>query len=1616
MPYNFTTNYNDSNLKTHVSKEDADVLDVLSLNDEKTKLKSSIAIETTLDSLYFEQQHVMTSTGENMMIRNQSTDINFFPVWQAVTENQNLPSTERVYSDLQTQQYNEGVDYVPFRELYPNVDSSSVWRFKLKSGQVLEAGTFLTFNVYYYNGSQNDTIGDEVFNNNLGNRIYRKILQVSNRIEIGDDLEIVFESPVEVHAGQIIYDEITIGIDSKDDEYFLAKESTVPNIFYQEVKYKTFVDVPIAKLSDVESVSSGSVYKGAYNADLDSPALPTGSDENGDTYRVSVSGNGKEVGDLLIYNTNSALYDHIPVKAVTQAGIAQSSLITFDIFVKPDYVGDVKNGSAYTPFIDIQTAINAASDGDSIFVDGHCVITQDISIDPLKSLTFHGVKGRTKVGYATYDNSNGHVFNQPNTGCTKIYRFLDLEVYNSGDYGIYIRSAKRVELNNNNLRNNCWDGTGLNTVVPSNISGVLGHDSSQAELQAFKNSEHCSTAGGAVRLREVSEVIAIDNDVNENLRALRFQDCGIGGFGFVSRNNVSKNIESGIYLASDSYTATDGCENFVVYNNASKYNANNGILSIGGINNVIALNHIEGNWNAGGMAWHVSNTVARDNYVLNNNRSEFNGIGNIGDAGASLEISGDTIRDDAKFIIHTINNQIVDTGLGNSTTSNGLRLTDSLDGISDRSKAVILIDNNTIQGQDYAYLEECNLDNIRLVKGDNTYIDSAIQDTKTLGTGDYYELPYSNQHTNANTLDLSLDATGSQVGIKDADGRIINYYGVNQLRATAFGSKVRIKLQDSNKIQFDDVPVSGISINGSLVNSVLSIAITQINDLFTNTSGFATGGNPVTAFALTGDDLTLTLQDGTSYTIDVTTLGVDENKFVSSGALNGSNLELTMNDTSLITIDASNMINGATLPARSDDWYIAYGNNAGDVVTYPSVVTDIKGKQPFYNGDLLEKGQEYIWTHEVGGSYILGIYSGATETSNEVDVMLNNKWSTNFKFSSTNNTVRETSVGVDIASRYSNGYTISNNTVLSLRYGNDNYLYLFDISDPEPVLIGKSNTELVGESQIIFFGGDNQPNAKFPIMVKRTNTWTIVADFDNSENNEWSDGIEPQTIIKSNLSLEAGYKFVWQLPESGNNRYYGIGYTGANTGEEFPVDKLVGCWRWHTNEIIQYAYDWVLNTSNSLYDDTTFGQPYWNPTDGNAITVSYRYLQDGTLEMWDEDRGELIMTYDTTLDGSNIHLYYGANAYSSSETIIPNLSIQQLGQGSQPITSFAPDISNQSFDVTKDQPFNVQIALDSGSDIVNQYAEEDAPNWAVLDQATGYFNGNAPSTTGSHVINCKAANAIGGSVNFQVTLNVVEPVYTNTKSLKFAGGVNSYLGGNAALVTALERNNNGSGDSEAWTIAFWYKRTDSSNTGQTLFYFGNNDISNNGYIEVKQVQSGKIRLKYGSNNNHIQLQTTNQPITTGNWCHVLISYNGGTTGSSSGSINNYYSRFKIFVNGVQQGTANSQSNYGYTGSIVGQNYRFGRLVSGNYPKDGLLNQLAIWNSDQSSNVSGLYNGGTSQDISLLQAGVGNMNTNYLFPDHYYEIEGSVTTIPDLIGNAHFVGYNFSSNDLVDDAP
>jgi len=1596
--------------------------------DETTgRLVSTVPVQTTLNSLYLKDHMRISSAGVGISVTNLDTNDYSFPV-AAVLHDHSIPvnRTNAGVTRASADDFGEIIDdgsggfeprggpassgMVPFVLDTVLQVSISIFEILVIAEETIEPTDTLHYAIY-----SGTTVNDR--------EVYEQQL-TGISVAQGGDFAWEFDGNSNLLAGSTLHVEMLIdkGTTGEGLRPLQVRPSEAqPTEIYAKLAGREYALKVVAYKDEVDAIVSGAEYKGAWDASTNTPDLTGGGVNKGEFYRVQVAGTQDigsgnttfDVGDIVIWN--SASWDHIPTNAVTIESLEQASLGAYDITVDSNYTGTIETGSSLYPFKTIAQAIANAVDGSSILIKGDHVITQELVLPNNKSLSFYG-SDRPSIGYASYDSTNGNVFFGDGLDKSKDWEFHALNIRNAGGYGIRTKNTNKTVVRDCDFRYNGWNGTQLNPMLPSVSTGLLGYDSDAVDLQAFYASDNASD-GGALRIEDSTYPDVIGNQAFYNLRGLRMQDCGINGKGFVTRNISSLNIDSGIYLATG---VNLGCQNVVVTINYSAFNTNNGILCVGGLNNKFSQNEMNGNWNAGFCAWAAGNTTLRDCGLYDNNRSQFNGIGNTGDAKASIQINdaynllGTTISMNpaGRFIIEILDTQVHYTGLGSSTERIGIHLGEELGNLPESSKNLIKIDDVGFLGQDYAIdMSEVDLTNLKVSLGDNSYQNIGISAINEPLEGQYYELPYSNHITDIQLCDISLDVTGNVIFKEGPSGSRLNPYKVNDLQAVAHGTDVRFLLKGTNKIQWE-VPLSGISVNGSMVNSVLSLALVQLNDVLTNTTGFTTGNNPVTNFALSGDDLTITLQDGTSYTVDVTTLGVDGNKFVSSGALVGSNLELTMNDSSVITIDVSNMINGSSLPARAEDWYIAYGNNSGDVVIYPSVVTAIKGKQPFYNGDFLEKGEEYIWTHEVGGEYVLGVYTGAEETSDEVDIFLNNKWSTNFKFDTT---VKETSVGVDVGSRYASGYTIDNSTLLGLSYDSDNYLRLWDLTSGSRVLIGESNAALVGDDVTIFFGGDNQPNAKFPVMTKRYSEWTIVHDFDSSETSV-IDGLEADTVIESNISISPGEKFMANFNFAGRASRFGIGYNAGATGNINAHTSIHSNFAYGTAEqLVKDNADWNWNTSASLYDAAG---PRWSRGNGvNLGMISLRYNTDNSLELYSEDVGEVIATKATNLDGSPIRFYFGVNENTTPE-YVPSISKQTIGQGSQPVTTFAPDISNQSFDITKSQAFNVPIALDAGSDIVNQYAETDAPSWATLNQATGYFNGTAPSTTGAHVVNCKAANAIGGITNFQVTLNVVEPVYTNTKSLKFQDGVSSYLGGNAALVTALERSANGAGTGDAWTVAFWFKGS-TSNTGQTLFYFGGQDVVNTGHIEIKQTNHNglkRLRLRYGSNGNHLQFTTPSGSIDPTQWQHVIVSYNGGTTGSGSSNMSDYYSRFKIFIDGVLMTTSNTHSNYGWSNSIVGQNFRFGRFASGNYPKDLLLNQLAIWDSDQSSNAAGLYNNGDTQDISLLASGFGLMNVAYLPPDHYYEIESSVSTIQDIEGTAHLVGYNFVSGDLVDDAP
>ena len=865
-------------------------------------------------------------------------------------------------------------------------------------------------------------------------------------------------------------------------------------------------------------------------------------------------------------------------------------------------------------------------------------------------------------------------------------------------------------------------------------------------------------------------------------------------------------------------------------------------------------------------------------------------------------------------------------------------------------------------------------------------------------------------------MDFSVESTGTSVLLKDitlpTDEQLLIPHPINTLQAVAIDTTIQIKVKGGKKVIIESLPVNAVTINGAYVNSVLNSAVAELNSLFTNTLSFASQGNPVLNVVLSDNNLTIILEDSTSFSVDITSLGVDTNRHVTSGEVVGTNLVLAMNDgLNPITIDVTNMINGSTSSVTESGWYYSYGTRANESVgnSISDLGLGIAAEAPFYFGTAVTRGSEFKWNANNNKANVLGIWDGAEARAGTFNSRSASNWSTAFSYN--NGYIASSNVTLTTTTA-SNKYVPAHMAPLVIRFLNTGHLVLVDLSGATEVEIARTTNPLVETSINLQLGCDAQfifPNS----IVQDTDTlWEIVHDFDNSENGIL-DGIENHTVIKSAISIVKGEKMMFMLDETGNGDNFGTGYTHASTGVSAAEDQLENHFKYQTNEALVFtlsgANDWTMSTGADGYFFAANLHQYRNG--GGSGTVqgmfSLRFNDDGKLTIYDEDAGHKVATATANPEvGSSVHLYMGVRG-NRTYSKIPVISKQSLNAGSQPVLTFAPDVSDQAFSIEEGVAFNCQIALDANSDIVNMYGETDAPSWAVLSQTVGNLIGTAPAYTGSsdsYVIACKAGNAIGGITNFNVTLNVTDS--GNTKSLQFDGS-STFLQGNATLMDVMDRNSNVSGT--AWSIGMWIKTTSNSAT-QTLFNYGDADDSTGGAITIKKVDNNTLTLVYGSTYNNII--TMAQVITPNTWQHIMVTYDGGTTGSDANALSDYYSRFNIYVDGVEATTVSVNSNQGYTGSISGEDvsnniFRIGRAnnVYNNY-LEATINQVGIWASDESANAATIYNSGSIQDLNTLSVP----------PTHYYEIVDSVTTVTDINGSANLLGYNLSVSDLVTDTP
>ena len=467
--------------------------------------------------------------------------------------------------------------------------------------------------------------------------------------------------------------------------------------------------------------------------------------------------------------------------------------------------------------------------------------------------------------------------------------------------------------------------------------------------------------------------------------------------------------------------------------------------------------------------------------------------------------------------------------------------------------------------------------------------------------------------------------------------------------------------------------------------------------------------------------------------------------------------------------------------------------------------------------------------------------------------------------------------------------------------------------------------------------------------------------------------------------------------------FYKIPYTAFLEADGTAFTSAVNCAAYITSQanVATNTGQFVLSATDSLNftHDATDTTILVDNGDAYSVNAIRAVANDDSHINILQHTGAVAIFTDLRIANASIN---GVAVNSTLSTAVNELNafFQQSGgaAGLSPVIT-----SSTTVNLTEGDTLNYELIATNGV----AYEWTNLPSGVTtVDGNTRKLIGGSLLSSATYTITAKAINYFGQDTE-TISLVVSAPAFSNTKSLFFED--TDYMGATASLLDAtLGRAANGAGSGDAWSIGFWFKGgTDT--TGQTVFYYGSSDVTNGGHLELRYVGgSDKLRLRLGSGVNYIQQTTPEDSLVAGSWKHVLVTYDGGTTGSSSGDVSDYYSRFSIYIDGSLQTTSNANSNFGWSAAISGDNLRVGRYASGNYMKGNYVEELAIWGSDQSSNASAIYNSGSTHDLSVLAAP----------PAHYWRMGDGDTypNIQDNVGSADFVMYNMTAADIVTDSP
>ena len=147
--------------------------------------------------------------------------------------------------------------------------------------------------------------------------------------------------------------------------------------------------------------------------------------------------------------------------------------------------------------------------------------------------------------------------------------------------------------------------------------------------------------------------------------------------------------------------------------------------------------------------------------------------------------------------------------------------------------------------------------------------------------------------------------------------------------------------------------------------------------------------------------------------------------------------------------------------------------------------------------------------------------------------------------------------------------------------------------------------------------------------------------------------------------------------------------------------------------------------------------------------------------------------------------------------------------------------------------------------------------------------------------------------------------------------------------------------SDEFTVSLWLKPTAFNNNSKSYVFGINNNNSN--FLKLQSATSIQLYINYsfrtlsnGGSGNDIVLNQWQNLILIRNSSNVLTAYLNGVAWSSSATVSS-----TLTINSI------------------------GRIINTSFGYAGGIDEFAVFNTDQSSNVSSIYNSGVPNDLSSL---------------------------------------------------